>query len=589
MRAMLFGICLLGALAITSAGVKPFYDTTPFTPGVSHRQNMCARFLDYENNNATLRDGLRGLQLRPIIAHWRDDYEIFRYNNETGIDDEYSGIVVKILDDLAERAGFSWKESFAVMPRVENTSISDQLEWAVETYDMAIDWFTRTPERMERGVAFLDPWRDGTIILVAKKPKPKEPTPSLWSFMKPFNAGVWGLIVLTVIISAMTNQFIEHMHGDRDERSLWQWTSDNLYLSAINFSQNFEYGPTSLGGRIFAVSMTLWALLITATYTANLASLLVVSTNSVATIDSIEQAILLNEYICTWGGSAADDFVRKEYPEANRIALPEIESYQAVQEGRCVLLVTNKDPFLLYKGDKRYNPTCELEAVGRDVRPLGSGFAVNTDVGRLCTSFIRSVLNVHMQDMANEGQLEMYKAEFREIFQAANPANCGSGDNEDDGGERRLAASPTPREDNLLLREATRFSRKLKSSGGAAGGAAAAASGGDGEDSLNVSQMLGTFVLHWILSGVAVLVSVVNAFYGDKEEEEKQSSQSTPAPTVSETDLSRVDWEARYAQLSEREKTIVNVLFQIGDNYPKTSGVPIRVEHITHNGYKTCL
>jgi hypothetical protein len=142
---------------------------------------------------------------------------------------------------------------------------------------------------------------------------PKDPNQvNLWNWLRPFDYQVWLLIVATIIISGLVFMAIEFLTDEREGRSFWQWFSDNMYLSGLNFTQNFEYAPTSFPGRVFGISMSIWALVITATYTANLASLLVEQAKPPLKVDSIEHAISLNMPICAWQDTMSAQIVEKK-------------------------------------------------------------------------------------------------------------------------------------------------------------------------------------------------------------------------------------------------------------------------------------
>lgn len=514
---------LLLALAKTEAEQEPYqgwskaaFTTAPFAPGISHRQDICEYFNAYGNGTVELRDALRGLALRPVFG----TTEYFPYDADKGIDPRNPGIVVAIMDELAQRAGFTWRDSFGVIywPPTGNSTYTENLLWGVESYDIAADWWDRTVERMDLGITFLEPWLDGSVILIDKEDLSQTETSSsivYWNWIRPFDSTVWLLILFTTIFSALVYQLIEFLQGDRDDRSLWQWTRDNFYLGALNFSGNFAYEPTSLGGMIFGVSMTLFALLITATYTANLASLLVISKQQPAAIESIEQAVSQKLPICTWAGTASDEYIRAKHSRAKLFPKQdELSAFQALQEGECELFAAQKDNWLTLAGDNRYNPDCDMEWVGRTVRSVSSGFAVKADAGWKCTTFIKDVLNLHMVEMMSEGVLEQMKARQRWLAQQVHPADCGAGADYYDGNvrrNRRLKAMAMDNRKSEPLESTVRSERKrmLKA------GASAVPSNNDGENdaySLTLEHMIGTFVLHWALMAMAVFVTFCNTY-----------------------------------------------------------------------------
>ena len=75
----------------------------------------------------------------------------------------------------------------------------------------------------------------------------------------------------------------------------------------MNATQTFEYGtPKSAAAKLFGFSSGFFALILTATYTANLASLLVVKNpnpNPITMATSIEDVTYLKYPVCTWGGT----------------------------------------------------------------------------------------------------------------------------------------------------------------------------------------------------------------------------------------------------------------------------------------------
>ena len=328
----------------------------------NYRQDVCERYQQVRLGNVTLRDALKGLELRPLMRVG----PFFQYTHENGIDPDDPGLLAIMMDELARRAGFTWRNSFGVVfglpepPTVEKPTTStressntttnlspptstvefeeevnpdflegefdnnstftignfatprttgsptsapsaavttttptgtdstspategtvveehllpltftDLLIWSVDTYDISINWWDQSLERLERGASFLQPWFDGSIILIQKGARTPfvidEDYISWWNWSRPFEPEVWWLTIFTVITSGLTYQWIEYLSGHRKNRSWWQWFSDNVYLSAINFPQNYEFQPQSAAGRLFGVSIGIWALVMTAT------------------------------------------------------------------------------------------------------------------------------------------------------------------------------------------------------------------------------------------------------------------------------------------------------------------------------------
>ena len=256
------GILLSKAMTVRG-GELAAYDTIPFTPNVTHRQSVCERYDLFRENKLELRYALENMTLRPLMSIG----EYFNYSQTTGIPKTNPGLMADLLDKLAERAGFTWRQSFGVMESPatkENRTFTEALLWGVETYDVAINWWDLSVERMEKGVAYIEPWFDGSVVLIDRVDSLEtSESVNLLNWLRPFEGSVWLLTVFTILMSGLVYQFLEYMCDERHERSFSQWFSDNLYLSSLNFTQNFEYAPNSVSGRLFAVSMGIWALVMT--------------------------------------------------------------------------------------------------------------------------------------------------------------------------------------------------------------------------------------------------------------------------------------------------------------------------------------
>ena len=145
----------------------------------------------------------------------------------------------------------------------------------------------------------------------------------------------------------------------------------------------------------------------TATYTANLASLLVEKKVVRVVVEDMYDVVASQLPVCTYGGTGADNHIKSKFPTAQRVPLDsELETYEALNEGRCALTVSYYQNWLGFSRSRSYNPDCDLAWVGRTIKPLQSGFAASADVGHKCTSLVRDVLNVFLEELASTGYIE---------------------------------------------------------------------------------------------------------------------------------------------------------------------------------------
>jgi ABC-type amino acid transport substrate-binding protein len=371
------------------------------------------------------------------------------------------------------------------------------------------------------------------------------------NFLKPFEWQVWCVTLATVsssfvawiffwfplgisadmifpfqvVVSAIIYEFLEFLNSERDERTLWQWFEDNLYLSSVNFVQQYAYEPTSGAGRIFGFSMAVWSMVMGATYTANLASLFVEELGQPFKVGDIDDAIRREYKICTWKGTNADEYIKNRYRTAIRVPMAEeIDTFQGLHNGTCDVTIAAAASWKGYQMDRKYNPSCDLEWVGKTVEQVASAFAVKADPAIKCTNLIRDVLNYHLVEMQSDGTMELLWDEYYnsnpDKIECAIADPEGEEDSEGDG--RRLLS------EGVKLQ-----ARKLKGGGGGANpGAAASTVAGDGDDessSLTIKAMAGTFVLHAVFSAIAIVVGIFNYY-------RKQSLRAKKSEKISDTD-----------------------------------------------------
>ena len=463
----------------------------------------------------------------------------FRYDDVTGIDPVFPGVHALILDHIAERGNFTWRDSFGIWTREEkgDRSITDLLKWGVSRYDVMVGTYTPSLERMGLGIQFVDGHFDGSLILI-RNAQPTQSSIDLLNFMNPFEWKTWFVLAALVFFSAFVYQFIEHLGGEHEEGSYRRWIMDSLYLSCINFTGNYSYEPKTLGGRFFGVISAFWAMLITAAYTANLVSLLVVSSIYPPKVKNLAQAIDQKLDICVQQGSYAHGLIEETQPKARLVPVAKDDMYGALNREECDILVGYKQGFFAKQRTIEYNPGCKLEWQGRTVEALEDGFATRLDPGVLCTDLVNEVLSYYIKEMDSTGVLEDIWRQHDEFN--GDPDHCQAqidADAEKDADEsaarrmrmrrRRSLFSSGPdhgdarggRKNNDNNNSSSNIHRILKGSRAkGAVGAAVGASAADGTDEptdpefvkLGLEEMAGTILLQVVGSLLAVLIAVVS-------------------------------------------------------------------------------
>lgn len=138
--------------------------TEQLTPGISHRNNFCYRQALVDSGNITLPLALKGMKISAHLMRWTDLH--VRVGIDGKLDSDNPGIFVNIMDDIATRGKFQWRDSFGagLTPGVDgsNATFSEILTWALDTYDVSIGEWRNSVQRKGNGISF--PLGIGTLI-----------------------------------------------------------------------------------------------------------------------------------------------------------------------------------------------------------------------------------------------------------------------------------------------------------------------------------------------------------------------------------------------------------------------------------------
>jgi hypothetical protein len=163
--------------------------------------------------------------------------------------------------------------------------------------------------------------------------------------------------------------------------------------------------------------MAFWSLIIVATYTANLASFFVIQNIPTSQIETIDDAINAGISMCVADGTAVHLFAKLKYPKGIYVPKPDFSEFNGILNGECSLVLTYLHDWEKVKIDKTVNGNCNLEWIGRVIDFKEAGFGVKADSGRLCTSLVQNVLNLHLVEMNLDGTMELLKKKFQQKTQ----------------------------------------------------------------------------------------------------------------------------------------------------------------------------
>lgn len=378
--------------------------------------------------NITLSDALKGLNLSVVLTDYQSEANqpFFTLNEEGVIDEENPGLFAIILDELARRAGFSWRNSYGVVLPINSTTDgnktwTDLLLWEVETFDISAGRWDRSIARMSREIAFPEGWYDSSMIVVHVDDI-KENNVNIWSFLLPFQWSVWALLVITIVITGAVYWLLERLDTTSDERLLEDHPGEAVFYTAIAFTGHFDFKPQTSAARILTFSMTFIALILGAVYTANLASFLVARRKPTFTIESIEQAVSMRAPICVQERVNIDDYISGKYPKAVMVRKEEMEDFpSSLKSGECSVAVMSVSEYQQLSRSSSTNGDCTLSWSGQVENILPAGFASDVDSGTLCTSLVSHVLDLHMIQMKADGFIDR---EWEAHLQRTGDLNC---------------------------------------------------------------------------------------------------------------------------------------------------------------------
>ena len=119
-----------------------------------------------DSGNVTLPLALKGMDISAHLMQWSPLH--VRVGIDGKLNRDNPGILVNIMDQLATRGEFRWRDSFGVGLTPDsygsnnNTTFSGILMWALDTYDVSIGEWRNSVQRKGNGISF--PLGIGTLI-----------------------------------------------------------------------------------------------------------------------------------------------------------------------------------------------------------------------------------------------------------------------------------------------------------------------------------------------------------------------------------------------------------------------------------------
>ncbi|KAL0125171.1 hypothetical protein PUN28_004363 [Cardiocondyla obscurior] len=263
------------------------------------------------------------------------------------------GYCVDLLKELAKMINFTY--SLALSPDgqfgsyvIKNTSIGGKKEWTGligeivnERADMIVAPLTINPERAEF-IEFSKPFKYQGITILEKKPSRSS---TLVSFLQPFSNTLWILVMVSVHVVALVLYLLDRFspfgrfklaNTDGTEEDALNLSSAIWFAWGVLLNSGIGEGtPRSFSARVLGMVWAGFAMIIVASYTANLAAFLVLErpkTKLTGINDARLRNTMENLTCATVKGSAVDMYFRRQVELSNMYRTMEANNYDTAED-----------------------------------------------------------------------------------------------------------------------------------------------------------------------------------------------------------------------------------------------------------------
>ncbi|XP_049872351.1 glutamate receptor ionotropic, kainate 2-like [Pectinophora gossypiella] len=338
--------------------------------------------------------------------------------------DRYEGFCIELIDRLSKILNFNY--TFIEQEDKQYGSYNKATgQWNGmlrrlmddDNMHFAITDLTITEER-EKAVDFTTPFMNLGIGILFRRPKP--PEPKLFAFLLPFSSGVWlclglaymGTSLLLYAVGRLCPEEWQNPYPCIEEPPALenQFTLGNALwfnLGAV-LLQGSEIAPVAYGTRAVASVWWLFALVITSSYTANLASLLAKKTSDevITNVRDLAHNSLGIKYGAKAGGStytffehSQSDLFKEMFSHMQTQKMP-----QSNDDG-IKKVMTESYAFLMESTTIEYEVerNCQVYMVGDLLDSKGYGIAMRKN------STYRQALNLALLRLQERGELREMK------------------------------------------------------------------------------------------------------------------------------------------------------------------------------------
>lgn len=280
-----------------------------------------------------------------------------------------------------------------------------------ERADMVVAPLTINPERSEV-IEFSKPFKyQGITILEKKQPK----SSTLASFLQPFQKTLWILVMVSVHVVALALYLLDRFspfgryklpNNDATEEDALNLSSAIWFAWGVLLNSGIGEGtPRSFSARVLGMVWAGFAMIVVASYTANLAAFLVLDRPETS-LTGINDARLRNPMenfiYATVKGSSVDMYFRRQVELSNMYRTMEGKNYDTAEEAITAVKSGELNAFIWDSSRLEYEAAqdCDLVTAGEQFGRSGYG------IGLKKSSFWAEHVTLSLLSMHESGYME---------------------------------------------------------------------------------------------------------------------------------------------------------------------------------------
>ncbi|KAH7934307.1 hypothetical protein HPB49_024787 [Dermacentor silvarum] len=282
---------------------------------------------------------------------------------------------------------------------------------------------TAAPEQKSMEIDFTKPFKYQGITILAKK---QDKSSTLASFLQPFQKTLWILVMVSVHVVALALYLLDRFspfgryklpNSDATEEDALNLSSAIWFAWGVLLNSGIAEGtPRSFSGRVLGMVWAGFAMIVVASYTANLAAFLVLEKPESSAFRSFSFALLAfqlrnpseNFTYATVKGSAVDMYFRRQVELSNMYRIMEGKNYETVEEGIEALKNNQLDAFIWDSSRLEFEAAqhCDLVTAGEQFGRSGYG------IGLQRNSFWVDKVTLTLLEMHESGYMEQLDSKW---------------------------------------------------------------------------------------------------------------------------------------------------------------------------------